>query len=113
MIKMSSGYLFDPEQLKGLITFLESSNWPYPTVFGYSSQIIELIAGILILFGIRLGAVALFLVLFCAVVFAHGFKIFADAQLPMNYAIMALIIILLGSGRFSLDSILQNRRKNR
>lgn len=110
MVKMSCSYLFDKTQLAGLASFLESLNWPFPIVFAYSSQIIELISGILILLGFRIGGILLFLVLSSAVIFAHGFRIFDDAMLPMNFAIMALMISILGCGRYSLEFLFYSRK---
>jgi uncharacterized membrane protein YphA (DoxX/SURF4 family) len=110
MIKMSSGYLFDQSQMNGLISFLDGSNWPLPALFAYSSQLIEFIAGILVLLGIRIAGIFLFLVLITAVAFAHGFRIFDDAMLPMTFAIMALLIALAGCGRLSLDHFIYTRK---
>jgi uncharacterized membrane protein YphA (DoxX/SURF4 family) len=110
MIKMSSGYLFDQSLMNGLISFLDGLNWPLPALFAYSSQFIEFIAGIFILLGIRIAGIFLFFVLISAVAFAHGFRIFDDAMLPMTFAIMALVIALAGCGRLSLDHFIYTRK---
>lgn len=112
MINMSSGYLFDQTHMNGLISFLDGSNWPLPALFAYSSQLIEFLAGILIILGLRIGALVLFLVLITAVAFAHGFRIFDDAMLPLSFAMMALLITMAGCGRLSLDYFIFTR-KNR
>lgn len=110
MIKLSSGYLFDPSQMNGLISFLEGLNWPLPALFAYSSQLIEFTAGVLILLGIRIAGIFLFFVLLSAVIFAHGFRIFDEAMLPMTFAMKALLISLVGCGRLSLDHFIYTRK---
>ncbi len=110
MIKMSSSYLFSKEQLHGLANFLESLDWPFPVLFAYSSQIIELLSGILILLGFRIGGGLVFLVLLSAVIFAHGFRLFEDGMVPMNFAMMALVIFILGCGKYSLDFWLLSKK---
>jgi len=110
MIKLSSGYLFESSQMDGLISFLTESNWPYPALFAYSSQLIEFTSGFLILLGIRIAGLILFSVLISAVVFAHGFQIFDDAMLPMTFAMMALFVALAGCGRYSLDFFIFSRK---
>ncbi|GAA0877211.1 hypothetical protein GCM10009119_01790 [Algoriphagus jejuensis] len=105
LIWMSSGYLFDSTSMEGLQSFLESMDWPAPKLFAYSSQLIELIGGAMLILGFRFGAWVLVGVLMSAVIFAHGFRIFEDAALPMHFAIMAWVIALAGCGKYSLDTL--------
>lgn len=108
MIKHSGSYLFDGK-MPELTSYLYSMNWPLPEWMAYASQISELIAAILILLGVRLGAVLMTFTLSIAVIFAHGFAIYGEAELPFNYLIFSLVLSLVGCGKPSLDDRLFRR----
>ena len=76
-----------------------------PMHFAYSSQLIEFIGGAMSILGFRVAAWLLVGVLMSAVIFAHGFRIFEDAALPMHFAIMSWVIALTGCGKYSLDAL--------
>jgi uncharacterized membrane protein YphA (DoxX/SURF4 family) len=105
MLKHSGTYLFQGK-VPELADFLESLNWPYPLVLAYASQLAELVAAILILLGIRFGALIMAFTLGVAVLFAHSGKIFSEAELPFNYFLMSLILCLVGCGKPGLDTVL-------
>lgn len=106
LIWMSSGYLFDKAAMDGLQSFLESLDWPIPYFFARSSQLIEFFGGAMLILGFRLSAWLLLGVLMSAVIFAHGFRIFEDAALPMHFAVMSGVIAFTGCGKYSLDILL-------
>ncbi|OOG73687.1 DoxX family protein [Algoriphagus sp. A40] len=112
MLKHSGTYLFQGK-VPELAAFLESLNWPYPLVLAYASQIAEFVAAILILFGIRFGAWMMAFALGIAVLFAHSGKIYSDAELPFNYFLFSLILILTGCGKPGIDSIFLKKIKNK
>lgn len=105
MIKHSGSYLFGGK-VPELAGFLESLNWPAPELMAWSSQISEFVAAILILLGVRLGAIIMAFTMFIAVTFAHGLDIYGEAELPFNYFIFALVLSLTGCGKPALDNAL-------
>ncbi len=102
MLKHSGSYLFKGK-LPELTSYLNSMHWPVPELMAYSSQIAEFLAAIMIILGIRLGALLMAFTLSIAVVFAHGLAIYGEAELPFNYLIFAVVLSLVGCGKFSLD----------
>ncbi len=105
MIIHSGTYLFEGK-VSELATFLESLNWPFPLIMAYASQIAEFGAAILILLGIRLGAWVMVFTLGIAVLFAHSGKIYSEAELPFNYFLMSMVLLLAGCGKPNLDEYL-------
>lgn len=103
MFRYSTDYLFGGK-VPELASFLESLNWPMPKIMAYTSQIVELIASILILLGVRFGAFMLSVNMLMAVLFAHSGLIFTEAETPFNYFLFALILSLCGMGKMSLDN---------
>mgnify|MGYP005856959783 CR=1 FL=1 len=111
MLKHSGSYLFQGK-VPELAAFLESLNWPYPLILAYASQIAEFLAAILILLGIRFGAIIMAFTLGVAVIFAHSGKIYAEAELSFNYFLMSFVLILIGCGKPSLDSFFFKKNIN-
>lgn len=105
MLKHSGTYLFQGK-VPELAAFLDSMNWPIPLFMAYSSQLAEFVAAILILLGIRFGAVIMAFTLGVAVAFAHSGKIYSEAELPFNYFLLSLVLCLTGCGRPGLDTFL-------
>lgn len=103
MVKHSGSYLFDGK-MPELTSYLDSMHWPLPEWMAYTSQISELIAAVLILLGVRLGAVLMTFTLSIAVIFAHGFAIYGEAELPFNYLVFSLVLSLVGCGKPGLDN---------
>ncbi len=110
MLKHSGTYLFQGKVAE-LGSFLESLNWPFPLLMAYASQLAEFVAAILILLGIRLGAIIMAFTLAIAVLFAHSGKIYTEAELPFNYFLMSLVLCLTGCGKPSLDAFLFKGKK--
>lgn len=108
MLKHSGTYLFQGK-VPELASFLDSLNWPFSLVLAYSSQIIEFIAAILILLGVRFGAWMMAFTLGVAVLFAHSGKIYSEAELPFNYFLMSLVLCMIGCGIPSLDAVLHKK----
>jgi uncharacterized membrane protein YphA (DoxX/SURF4 family) len=110
MLKHSGTYLFQGK-VPELAAFLETLNWSFPLIMAYASQISEFAAAILILLGIRFGAVIMAFTLAIAVLFAHSGKIYTEAELPFNYFLMSLVLCLTGCGKPGLDSFLFQKNK--
>lgn len=109
MFRYSTDYLFGGK-VPELAAFLESLNWPMPKIMAYTSQIVELVASVLILLGVRFGAMMLAINMLVAVLFAHSALVFTEAETPFNYFLFALILSLSGMGKFSLDNLLAERK---
>lgn len=108
MLKHSTSYLFGGK-MEELTGFLLSLNFPFPEICAYLSQGTELVMGILIILGLRIGAIILAVNMAVAVVFAHKMLVFTEGELAFNYFILALIISLLGTGKYSLDQTIMNK----
>lgn len=111
MLKHSGTYLFQGK-ISELATFLDSLNWPYPLILAFVSQLAEFLAAILILLGIRVGALVMAFTLGVAVVFAHSAKIYSEAELPFNYFLFSLVLVLTGCGKPGLDDLFSKKSKN-
>lgn len=109
MLRYSTQYLFGGK-VSELASFLESLNWPMPEVMAYTSQITEFIASILILLGVRVGAIMLAVTMLVAVLFAHGGLIFTEAETPFSFFVFALILSCTGMGKPALDNLWIGRR---
>lgn len=108
MIKHSTTYLFGGK-MKELTGFLTSLDFPLPEIMAYLSQGTELVMGILIILGLRIGAILLALTMGIAVIFAHRMLVFTEGELAFNYFILALVIALLGPGKYGLDQVILNK----
>ena len=105
MLRYSTQYLFGGK-VHELASFLEGLHWPMPLQMAYLSQITELIASILILLGVRLGAYMLAFTMLMAVLFAHNALIFTEAETPFSFLMFAMMLCLTGMGKPSLDNSL-------
>ena len=108
MLKHSSSYLFGGK-MEELTVFLASLDFPFPDTMAYLSQGTELVTGILVILGIRVGAIILAFNMGIAVLFAHKMLVFTEGELAFNYFILALIISLLGTGKYGLDQVILDK----
>lgn len=85
----------------------------FPSVLGLSSGLsltlavmAEVICSVLILVGLgtRLASIPLIITMLVAVFYIHGNDPFANQELGLHYLLGYLVLILLGSGRYSLDA---------
>lgn len=108
MFRYSTQYLFGGK-VPELASFLESLNWPMPEVMAYTSQVTEFFASILIILGVRLGAIMLAVTMLVAVLFAHNGLIFTEAETPFSFFMFALMLSLTGMGKPALDNLLKKK----
>ena len=68
----------------------------------------EVICSILILlgFGTRLATVPLIITMLVAVLYVHGSDPFAKQEMGLHYLIGYLVLLITGSGKFSLDQLI-------
>ena len=90
----------------------------FPAVFGLSAAgslvlavIAELICSLLILIGLgtRLAVIPLIFTMLVAVFVIHGSDPFAHKELAILYLLPYVVLLLTGSGRYSLDYLLQQK----
>jgi len=83
-----------------------------PEFFGYGVYVGELIAPIFIILGLyaRVASTVLALNMFVAIYLAYGFSLTLSKfgglawETPLLYLIMSLLVILLGSGKYAVNS---------
>ena len=101
--------------LPKLYMLLEGGEIQFPGVMGLSPAIslglavfAEVIASILILFGLatRLAAIPLIITMMVAVFMIHANDPFATKELGLLYIFLYIPLLILGSGKFSLDAVI-------
>lgn len=73
----------------------------------------EVFCGLFILLGFltRFSVIPVFITMLVAYFVAHKADPFTNKMLPFVYLFLCVVIFILGSGRYSLDSLLFNRNK--
>ena len=87
--------------------------YPTPLLMAYAGKSAELVSGILLTIGFltRPAAILLmFTMLFVTFFIGHG-KFWYDDQHPFMLALMALVFIFCGPGKWSLDQLLFGQQK--
>ena len=105
--------LFQTHDMNVIADLLFNMSIPYPDAMAYTGKIVQLAGGLFLLFGLftRVMAAILFLsFLFVTFVMGEG-KILSDNQLPFLFALISLVFVFTGAGRFSIDFILSINRK--
>ena len=101
--------------LPKLYMLLEGGEIQFPGVMGLSPAIslslavfAEVIASIFILFGLatRLAAIPLIITMMVAVFMIHANDPFATKELGLLYIFLYIPLLILGSGKFSLDAVI-------
>lgn len=93
----------------------------FPAVLGMSSEIslvltvfAEVVCSVFILFGLgtRLAVVPLIITMLVAVLYIHAADPFAKQEPGIQYLILYVILFITGSGKYSLDYLLQHRKQS-
>jgi putative oxidoreductase len=88
----------------------------FPPVFGMSAELslaltvfAEVFCSILILvgFGTRLATIPLIITMLVAALLIHGEDVFAKKELALLYLLVYVILFFTGSGKYSVDQLLQ------
>jgi len=94
----------------------------FPEVFGMGATLslslavfAEVICSIFILFGLgtRLAAIPLIITMLLAIFHIHIAEPFAVKELAVLYLLIYSMLLLMGSGRYSLDAVLLKERTER
>ena len=74
----------------------------------------ELVCGLLVAIGLltRLAIIPIFITMCVAFFVAHAADPFQNKELPFTFLLLAIVVFVLGSGRYSVDALLF-RSKNR
>jgi len=105
MIKHSTNYLFGGK-MDGFISYLTNLGFALPQLMAYTSQIAELVTAVMILLGLRIGAIILAFNMLVAVLFAHKLLIYSEGELAFNYFLFAFILSVTGCGKLALDQLI-------
>lgn len=102
--------------IQGIIDWFDGMNYPLPALNAYLAASAEA-AGVILLFlglGSRVISIPLMITMLVAIFTVHLGNGFAAAdngiEIPLYYLIMLLLIFIYGSGKYSLDHLIANRR---
>jgi putative oxidoreductase len=93
----------------------------FPPVLGLSSELslglavfAEVFCSILILvgFGTRLATIPLITTMLVAVLYIHAADPFTNKELALHYVLAYALLLISGSGRYSVDHIIQRKQFN-
>lgn len=105
---------FDAEKMKMYAGWFADRKYSNPEIWAYAGKVAELLAGIGFILGLftRLAALAA-IAAFAGIIFLLGDKgkIFEGDQHPFLFILLSLIFLFAGPGKFSLDTLLFNKRK--
>lgn len=102
---------FRPDEMKIYVPWLADLHVPLPEVMPYVGKAAELLGGLCLVLGLFTRVATIMLILnftFISFVMGHG-KIFTDSQHAFLYALVSLIFLFVGPGRWSLDHRLFNK----
>jgi putative oxidoreductase len=101
-----------------LVMLLSGAPVQFPPVMGMSAELslglavfAEVFCSILLLagFATRLAVIPLIITMVIALVFIHAADPFAKQELAFQYLLVYLVLLFAGSGRFSIDYLLQGK----
>lgn len=93
---------------EGFVGMVEGFGLPMPQVLAWLSALAETAGGILLALGLLTRPAALFIVInmSVALIFAHAGDPFGDRELPLMFGVAALMFLLAGPGRYSVDAVI-------
>ena len=106
--------VFDSKLIEGYAKWDSFKSLPNPLLMAYVGKSAELVSGILLTIGFltRPAAILLmFTMLFVTFFIGHG-KFWYDDQHPFMLALMALVFIFCGPGKWSLDQLFFSQQKS-
>jgi putative oxidoreductase len=91
----------------------------FPAIFGMSPALslslavfAEVFCSVLLLFGFgtRLAAIPLAITMFVAIITVHAGDPISKSESALHYLLVYVVLLLAGSGKFSLDYLVQSRK---
>ncbi len=112
---------FNPAKMKvgnieGIISWFESINIPFPALNAYLATGTEVLGVILLTLGLgtRFISIPLIVTMIVAILTVHlgnGFEAGSNGfEIPLYYMIMLFTLLVYGSGKFSIDHLLKNKK---
>jgi len=101
--------LFNYKAMEGFAGYLSKDlHLPYPLLMAYLRTAAELFGGIMLVLGLftRVGAFLIMFTMLVATFTAGKGDIFGEAEMTVVYSVFCLTILLIGSGKYSLDRYL-------
>ena len=97
----------------GFIEHTASLGFPLPTFFGWLAGLSEFVGALLLAFGLftRPAALMVAATMFVAGFINHSSDPYGSAEKAYLYFAVSVLYLVLGSGKYSLDSIARNRLK--
>jgi putative oxidoreductase len=97
----------------GFVGMIGGMGMPAPELFAWLAAIAEVGGGLLIAVGLLTRPASLLVVghFVFVVLLAHAGDPFGDRELPLFFLVTALIVLLSGAGRYSVDATLGGRRR--
>lgn len=87
--------------------------YPFPTVFAWAAAFAELFGGLLLAAGLLTRPASFFILvtMSSAAFLRHRGDPFLDRERALLYAAVALLFLLAGAGRYSLDAMLGTKKR--
>ncbi len=104
--------LFNAKAMAGFAGYLEDDlHFPMPLLMAYLRTGGELFGGIMLLLGqfTRLGAFLIMVTMLVATITAAKGDIFGEGEITFLYAIVCLVLIFIGAGKYSIDYLLRKK----
>lgn len=119
ILRVSIGALMLVHGLPKMASLFSAEPVQFPAVFGLSPELAlgltvfsEVFCSILILvgFGTRLAAIPLIITMMVAAFYIHIADPFVQQEMSLHYLLAYVLLLVSGSGRYSVDNILQRRQ---
>ncbi|HEY5826111.1 MAG TPA: DoxX family protein [Cyclobacteriaceae bacterium] len=107
--------LFDVKAMLELADYFSNDlHFPLPLLMAYLRTGAELFGGVMLVAGLytRVGAFLILFTMLVATFTALKGDLTGKAELTVVYALFCFVIILVGSGKYSLDNYLFNKERN-
>ncbi len=113
LISHSVFKIFNPQIMERFCSAVEKLGFPLPYIFGYLAKGSEFFGGILLIIGLftRTSSVFIFLTMLVAAFMSHEGDIFGEAEMAFTYLIIALYFIFNGSGKYSLERLIESKNE--
>ena len=119
--RITAAVLMLSHGLPKLGMLLSGNGAQFPAVLGMSGELsltltvfAEVICSVFILFGFgtRLAVIPLIITMLVAVLYIHSADPFAKQEPGIQYLVLYVILFITGSGKYSLDYLLQRRKQS-